>query len=106
MKKLGSTVTVFLSFIMFDANAVMTGEMRQVFIQSAYASCYENQRAASVNQGISNKSLQQYCKCFVTYLADSINNQLAIEITEGNVKLSTSLVEIATNYCLKHYSEF
>lgn len=106
MKKLTLPFIICLFFITVNSNAAMTGEFRQVFLQSAYKGCYETQRAASVNQDYSNKSIQQYCKCTTTYLADLLNNQLAIEIIEGNVKLPMSLVEIASNYCVKNYSKF
>lgn len=106
MKKLIHTFTACLIFTTAIANAAMTGEMRDVFIESAYTSCYQNQRAASVNLSISNITLQQYCKCFVTYLADSLNNQLAMGITEGNAKISNISMEIATNYCMKNYCKY
>ncbi len=97
---------LFLLLSFGECFAQLKGTMRASFMAGAEQSCFATQRAASVNAAATDGILKRYCKCQATYLADSLNNELAIEIFEGRIKMNPSLVEIATNYCRNNFMKY
>jgi hypothetical protein len=95
-----------LAHLPIAATGQITGGMRQEFLQSTEASCFRTQRSASVNKNLSDKTLVQYCRCFSRYLADSLNNALAISIYEGERKFNSELIEMGYRYCAKNFNNY
>ena len=87
------------------ANAQLTGNMRQQFLEGSVKTCYKTQRAGTINQGISDNVLMKYCKCSMTYLADMLNNYLLLDIDNGNLKLNPYWLQLAHAYCSKNYNK-
>lgn len=88
------------------AHSELTGSLRDSFVRTARNTCFANQRQAGVNSSISDTTLKQYCQCNSEYLANILNNQLAIEIENGNVPISPSWINLAATYCQKQFSNY
>lgn len=87
-------------------NAELNGEIKHNFINSARKSCYDVQRQASGNINIPNKTLKQYCQCYAEYISNMLNNQLVIEMENGNIPMNPSLPNLAGAYCKKNYENY
>ena len=88
------------------ANAQLTGKYRSNFIESSNAACFKTQRAGTVNAGASDKMLISYCNCASIYIADLLNNQLALDIENGIQKINPVWGQMAQKYCQINYSNF
>lgn len=99
------TFTALTAFFLYsnNAEAQLTGSIRQNFTGSLNKNCYETQRAASVNQNASNDALQKYCSCMATTVADTLSNTYVSEMEKGNIPVSnlTPIMNQAANYCTR-----
>lgn len=100
------TIVVLGLMSSIQANAQLTGPWRADFIEGSAAACFKTQRAGPLNKDISDKNLQQYCICVVTYVADVINNQLATDIENGFQKINPVWNQMAAQYCQKNFSKY
>ena len=94
-----------LDLLSLDSNSQMQGTLRAEYVDGYTKSCYRTQRAASVNTGMPNKILLQFCSCIAEYTADLLNNQLAMEIQSGSVRWNPQWTEIAFNYCVINHAK-
>ena len=88
-----------LSILSINANAQLTGAIRNNFLDAQVKSCFKSQRSASVNTGIEDKVLIRYCNCTGKYVADILNNQFLIEIENGTRKIEGNIIELSGRYC-------
>jgi hypothetical protein len=86
--------------------AQLTGPMRDDFIQGSAKTCFKTQRAGTPNAELSDATLMKYCKCSMTYQADLLNNQLALDIANGKQKLNPAFGQMAQQYCQKNYTKY
>lgn len=103
MKKFVFGVLLMLSSAV---GAQVTGPMRQTLINSTAASCFQTQRAASVNNTVDSAVLRKYCNCTALYYADTLHNELIKSIENGEQKLSPDLPALAGAYCQKNFSKY
>ena len=89
-----------------QANAQLTGPWRADFIKGSASVCFKTQRAGPINKDISDKHLQQYCVCTITYIADLLNNQLATDIENGFQKINPVWNQMAAQYCQKNFGKY
>jgi hypothetical protein len=102
MKKFATTLLLFLSL---SANAQLQ-KYRSNFIDTTRNACYKTQRGGSVNVNISDTVLKQYCHCSAEYIANILNDQLAMDIEKGYVQMNPSWGQLAQAYCQKNYSNY
>jgi hypothetical protein len=96
----------WLIFFCFDVTAQMVGTSRTEYIEGHTKTCVETQRAASINAGVSSTIIRQYCKCSAVYVADMLNNKLAVEIYEGRIKYNARWNEMSANYCRINFQKY
>jgi hypothetical protein len=84
----------------------MTGKIKENFMGSFTQSCFKTQKSASINKGVEDKALYQYCKCNADYISNLMNNQLAKSIEDGEQQFNASLLQMASNYCMHNFSKY
>jgi len=99
-------LALLFSVVTSVANAQLTGEMRKGFLEGHRESCFKTQRSASANKSVDDKTLSQYCRCNAVYIADVLNNNLAISIEKGEQKINMNLISLASNFCSKNFSKY
>lgn len=101
---------VIMLLILFSqlSSAELKGDFRKNFIESNMTTCYKNQRESQENKNLSNKTLVQYCSCYVNYLADSPNPQLIQDVYEGKKRISAlkGIIQLAEKYCNQNYTKY
>ncbi len=95
-----------LSFLISDARAAVSGELRTGFMAGYQKTCRESQSSASVNRGVPAGTLASYCHCSAVYLADSLNNEFVKSVVQGENKIPARLVEMAAVYCQKNFQKY
>jgi hypothetical protein len=57
---------------------------------------------------VPDSTLRQFCGFLATNVADSTNNQIVLEIEQGNIKMSAlaNVSAIAEKYCTKNYAKY
>ncbi len=88
------------------ANAQLVGKLRTNFIEGTNAACFKSQRAGSVNATVTDAMLRSYCNCASIYIADLLNNQLAIDIENGLQKTNPAWGQLAQKYCQINYAKY
>lgn len=89
-----------------DAHAQLTGVIRMNFIDSFLFGCYQSQRSADINKSADERTLQQYCRCSATYIADLFDNKRVQDIESGEEKMNPDLLRLAENFCRKNFSKY
>jgi hypothetical protein len=89
-----------------NANAQLTGEIRNNFLSSMQSSCFNTQRQGSPNANISDSMIKQYCRCSSIYVADLLNNALLRDVESGKVKPNSSWNQLAADYCRINFSKY
>ena len=102
-KKILLTLLIIFAF---NSSAEMTGSSRKEYVDGHTKSCIKTQSASSVNAGAASSSIRQYCRCSAIYVADLLNNQLAIEIYEGRQKFNPTWHEMSANYCRINFGKY
>ena len=108
-KQVSRVIFLFQGCILIYGGAVqaqLTGPMRDDFIQGSAKTCFKTQRAGTPNKGLSDAVLMKYCKCAMTYEADLLNNQLAMDIANGKQKMNPAFGQMAQQYCHKNYTKY
>ena len=100
------TIAVLALMSSLQANAQITGLWRADFIKGSAIVSFKTQRAGPINKDISDKHLQQYCVCTMTYIAELLNNQLATDIENGFKKMNPVWNQMAAQYCQKNFSKY
>lgn len=98
-------MTAFLIFHL-NANAQLTGEIRNNFLSSMQQSCYVTQRQGTPNLNVSDSMIRQYCKCSSIYVADLLNNTLLRDVESGKVKPNAAWNQLAAEYCRNNFSKY
>lgn len=97
---------IAIIFLCSSATAQMTGTSRAEYIDGHTKACVSTQSAASIHAGVSIKIIRQYCKCSAIYIADMLNNKLAVEIYEGRIKFNPKWNEMSANYCRINFEKY
>ena len=100
------TFLLVIALLYFNAAAQITGSARTEYIDGHTKACDTTQSAAAMHAGVSRKIIRQYCKCSATYIADVLNNKLAVEIYEGRIKFNETWNEMAAKYCRIHFEKY
>jgi hypothetical protein len=95
-----------IAILSLNATAQMTGSTRVEYIDGHTKSCVATQSSASINAGVTNIMIRQYCKCSAVYIADMLNNKLAVEIYEGRIKFNAKWNEMSANYCRINFGKY
>lgn|GEM_PF-3308370 len=98
--------TLLMLSVMHNSNAALLGKLRTEFIEDYQKGCLKRQRSGSHNAQVQDKVLQQYCLCAATYVADVLNNPLWLDISNGDQKLDTEMIDLASKYCSKNYGKY
>ena len=89
-----------------NANAQLTGEIRNNFLSSMQKSCYSTQRQGSPNTNVNDSMLKQYCRCSSIYVADLLNNALLRDVESGIIKPNSTWNQLAADYCRINFSKY
>ena len=89
-----------------QASAQLSGGIRTAFIDSARNSCFATQRKLTANASASEGVLKRYCNCNAQYMADSLSNELVMEIEKGKARLPVQLPELSGKYCGNNFDKF
>ncbi len=99
---LSFTCICFFSLLVSgELQAQMSGSMRGEFLGGYQTTCVRSQIALAKSSRLNFpvKIAEDYCACAATYIADSIDNTIAVAIYEGHLKLDPNLKKMASKYC-------
>jgi hypothetical protein len=99
---------LLLLAVSINANAQLTGDIKNNFMNSVYDSCYKSQKSNLGYKNVPDITIKKYCKCASVYSANVLTNQIVKDIESGKQDgtILNNIVILGGKYCMIHYPEY
>ncbi len=93
------------------SSAQLSDTGRDAYIASVKGQCVPTQLAAKENEGIDRKTIEAYCSCQASYIADHANADQLINATPSLSKGQTppwlsKMTQEGMTYCIKNLDKY